>query len=264
MGLRVWAESDDKARAEKFFLIYSPIWIGFMAITTFTGFIGGKGDLGAILKSLAVSLPLYLYPFFMQRRADPGRKPRDSYWLKANVFILILTIFGTYFGTEYFFDVLGMVYDMPAQRLRFDSALLGSGRQTVPVSMYFMTLAYFMTYHSTASAALRVFKTSRLGRIKILYPVLVLGIGYAWAWLETFTMANPRNPGFYYKDMGRMLAFGSLIYTSYFVVTFPVFHAIDEDPAKPWSLGKTAVAALASSMAILFLLDFWAKAIGTL
>jgi cycloeucalenol cycloisomerase len=77
-------------------------------------------------------------------------------------------------------------------------------------------------------------------------------------------MANPRNPGFYYKDMGRMLSFGSLIYTSYFVVTFPVFHAIDENPEKPWSLKKTAIVALACSMIIFFFLDFWAKAIGTL
>jgi cycloeucalenol cycloisomerase len=261
MGIRFLAENRDKAKGEKFFLVYTPIWIGFVAVTTFTGFFGGNGDFGSILKSALVGLPLILYPLATGRCGEKGLG--GSYWLKANLYIAILTFFGTYFGTEYFFDVLGMVYNYPSLKLSFDSALVGSGTQAVPISMYFMTLAYFMTYHSTASVALRAFETSRFGKYKFLYPLIVLAIGYAWAWLETFTMANPRNKEFfYYKDLGRMLTFGSLIYTSYFVVSFPVFHAIDE--GEPWSLGKTAVAGLASSMGIFFLLDFWAKAIGRL
>jgi len=264
MAIRFLSENPDKAKAEKFFLIYTPIWIGFVALTTFTGFPWDGTDLGSILKSLVIGLALVLYPLLSKRCAEKGRHIVDTYWLKAHVYIAVLTFFGTYFGTEYFFDVLGMVYNYTGLKLSFDSALLGTGTQVVPISMYFMTLAYFMTYHSTASVALRVLKTSRLGKVKILYPVTVLAVGYAWAWLETFAMATPGNTSFYYKDMGRMLAFGSLIYTSYFVVTFPVFHAIDENPLKRWSLGKTAVAALASSMAVFYLLDFWAKAIGTL
>ncbi len=265
MSIRFFSENPDKAKAEKFFLIYTPIWMGFIAISTFTGFIGGNGDFGAILKSLVVGSPLFIYPLLAFRRTDKNIPLAKTYWLKANVFIALLSFFGTYFGTEYFFDVLGMVYNYPNQKLAFDSALLGSGTQVVPLSMYFTTLAYFMTYHSTASVAIRVLRTSPLGKIKILYPVIVLAIGYAWAWLETFLMANPRNQEFfYYKDLDRMLLFGSLIYTSYFVVTFPVFHAIDEKKDKPWSLAKTAVAALACSMAVFYLLDFWALAIGTL
>jgi cycloeucalenol cycloisomerase len=264
MGIRFLSLNADKAKAEKFFLIYTPIWFAFVALTSIIKFPGADRDLGSIIKSLFVGLPLVLYPLLSRKCSAPGHSPLSSYWLKANIYIAVLTFFGTYFGTEYFFDVLGMVYNYPDIKLGFDSALLGSGQQMVPISMYFMTLAYFMTYHSTASVAIRVLKTSRLGRIKILYPIVILAVGYAWAWLETFIMASPGNTNFYYKDMGRMLSFGSLIYTSYFVITFPVFHAIDEDASKPWSLGKTAVAALASSMGVFYLLDFWAKAIGTL
>ena len=33
------------------------------------------------------------------------------YWFKANLYIAIFNFAGNYFGSEYFFDVLGMVYE---------------------------------------------------------------------------------------------------------------------------------------------------------
>ena len=59
--------------------------------------------------------------------------------------IAIFNFAANYFGSEYFFDVLGMVYDYPMIELTFDSALVGSGEQRVPLIMYLLTQAYFIT-----------------------------------------------------------------------------------------------------------------------
>jgi cycloeucalenol cycloisomerase len=72
---------------------------------------------------------------------------------------------------------------------------------------------------------------------------------------------------FYYRDMERMLAYGSMFYATYFVASFPIFYHLDETRTANWSLTKTAGAACAAGMIMLVLLDFatwffgplWAK-----
>ena len=58
----------------------------------------------------------------------------------------------------------------------------------------------------------------------LLFPVAVGVIAHCWAWLETLAMANPLiAENFYYRDRSTMLAWGSLFYALYFVVSFPFF-----------------------------------------
>jgi cycloeucalenol cycloisomerase len=149
--------------------------------------------------------------------------------------------------------------------LNLDATLVGSGEQRVPVVMYLLTQAYFMTYHTTAVIVLRRIRTSRLPIGPILWPVLLLAVAYFWAWMETKAMANPWiEAQFYYKDMDRMLAYGSFFYSLYFVASFPIFYQLDEQRDANWSLRLTAAAACTAGLIMMFLLDFAAAIFGPL
>lgn len=157
-----------------------------------------------------------------------------------------------------------MVYDYPMiETTNFDSALIGSGQQKVPWLMYFLAHAYFMTYHTTAVVVLRRIKTSAIPFKALLWPLMVFVIGYSWAWLETKAMANPFiEQQFYYQDMGRMLAYGSIMYSFYFIASFPIYYFIDEDKVKSWTLWHTFMASCTASMLTFYLLDFWTHLVG--
>lgn len=260
-----WFSSNpDKAWVEKFFLIYSPVWMASMLAVMLVG-----GDQrwsnGALLAhAFATALPVLLVPMLIARRFTVKRW-YQSYWFKANVYLLLFGFFGNYFGSEYFFDVLGMVYHYPNVSTTLDSTLLGSGTHSVPLIMYCYTHVYFMTYHSTANVVLRKLHALHLPAMWLLFPVFVFFIGYSWAWLETRAMANPLIAGsFHYQKLDLMLKYGSAIYATYFITSFPIWYFLDEIRERCWSLWQTCAAALAASMLTFYLLDFVAGWMGQL
>ena len=261
---RWFSENPGKAWAEKCFLILSPVWMALMGLTMVLSLTEGLGDPGYIVHGLIVALPFVLVPALL----SPENRERtwyQTYWFKANLYMAVFGFFGNYVGSEYFFDVLGMVYHYPDIHWNADAVLVGTGEQHVPVLMYLLTHAYFMTYHSSATVVLRRIRTSGLPLMGLLFPLMVFAVGYSWAWVETKAMANPLMEGsFYYQKMETMLAYGSAIYATYFIVSFPIYYFIDEDRAKPWGLLQVVAAGLSASMLTFFLLDFIARAIGTL
>lgn len=262
---RWFSENPSKAWGEKFFLAYSPIWMALMGLVMGLGLTKQIGEWGFLAIGVAVALPLLLVPALIRDERPLGRRWYQTYWFKANLYIGIFNFAGNYFGSEYFFDVLGMVYDYPMIELTLDATLVGSGQQKVPIVMYLLTQAYWMTYHTTAVVVLRRIRTSSLPIGPVLWPVIVLVVAYFWAWMETKTMANPWiESQFYYKDMARMLAYGSAFYALYFIASFPIFYELDEQRESNWSLKLTVGAALAASMIMLFLLDFAAAFFGPL
>ncbi len=262
---RWFSENPSKAWAEKFFVAYSPLWMSFIGLLMALGVTQRIGEWGFLTIGLAVALPLVVVPALIRDERPIGRPWYRTYWFKANVYIGIFNFAANYFGTEYFFDVLGMVYDYPMIALNLDSKLVGSGEQRVPVVMYLLTQAYFMTYHTSAVVVLRRIRTSRLPIGAVLWPVLLLGVAYFWAWMETKAMANPWiESQFYYRDMERMLSYGSLFYALYFIPSFPIFYQLDESADTSWSLRLTVAAALSASMLMMFLLDFAAAIFGPL
>lgn len=262
---RWFSENPSKAWGEKFFLAYSPVWMVVIVLVMAFGVTHVVGDLGFLAIGLVVALPLVLVPALVRDETSLGRRWYETYWFKANLYIAVFGFAANYFGSEYFFDVLGMVYNYPAIQLNLDSALLGSGDQHVPLVMYLLTQAYFMTYHTTAIIVLRRMKTSGFPVIARIWPVLVLGVAYFWAWMETRAMANPLiETQFYYENPERMLSHGSLFYALYFVASFPIFFHLDELRGVNWSLIKTAGAACAAGLVMLFLLDFATAMVGSL
>lgn len=253
-----------KAWSERWFLLYSPCWMLAMGLVMLTGLDERLGDLGFVVLAVALAGPFVAVPALFSPE-NVGRRWYQTYWFKANLYMAVFGFFGNYFGSEYFFDVLGMVYHYPSVSWTLDSALLGSGSQVVPVMMYLLTHAYFMTYHSTATVVLRRIRTSGLPAMGALFPLAVFSVAFLWAWLETRAMANPLiAENFYYENMPAMLAYGSVFYALYFIASFPVYYAIDEREDQPWDVSTTLFAALGVSMIVFYLLDFWTGLIGAI
>ncbi len=262
-GPRWFSENPSKAWGEKFFLVYSPFWMAMMALVMALGITNRVGEWGFLAIGLVVALPLVVVPALIRDETSLGRKWYETYWFKANLYIAIFNFAANYFGSEYFFDVLGMVYDYPMIELNLDATLVGSGEQRVPVLMYLLTQAYFITYHTTAIIVLRRLRTAGFPLGAVLWPVFVVGVAYFWAWMETRAMANPMIASqFYYKDMARMLTYGSLFYSLYFIASFPIFYNLDEKRETNWSLITTSAAACSAGLIMLFLLDFAAAIFG--
>ena len=261
-----FSKNPNKAWSEKFFLIYSPVWIVYMGLwMTFRPEIRyGWGDVGNMVLSIIPVIPLFLYPALFMDIKAVDRKWYESYWFKMNIWIFIFSC-GQYWFTEYFFDVLGMVYTFPHLKWNLDAELLGSGSQKCPVMMYIITLYFFMTYHSCSVVLMRRIRTSDLPIRIILWPIMVAACAYLFAAAETIFMASPLiEDVFYYHDRMRMIKYGSVAYGLFFIVSFPMVSRLDENPEDNWTIGRTLIEAFATIAMVLYLLDFWTKIIGRL
>lgn len=258
---RWFSDNPGKAWTEKFFLIYSPIWMAIMGLVMVTGLAANHlGEWGFMAVAWGLFLPLLIVPAIVKPEAGPWHQ---TFWFKSNLYMWVFAFFGSYFGSEYFFDVLGMVYEYPMIDINFDAALVGSGEQKVPLIMYPLAHLYFITYHTTAVLVLRRITTAGIPFKALLWPVLILVVGYFWAYMETLLMANPWiESQFHYKDMDRMLKLGSLLYATYFVTSFPIYYFLDESRDRKWGLWVVWGAAFSASMLTFFLLDFAAHIFG--
>jgi cycloeucalenol cycloisomerase len=272
-----WFSADPgKAWAERFFLLYTPVWILAVAIVMLGGLVPRWGDGELLIFSVAVAAPLLVIPALRQRSvpalaATPWTR---SYWLKFNLWIFIFVWIGTYFLTHYFFDVLGMRYAFHA-RWTLDAALVGQGDGTVPVFMYPLTQAYFVSYHAGMLVVLRRIRraldldhlspgTARWPRL-LLLALATLALAYGVAFAETLFMASDSIADlFWYADKPRMLRYGSLFYACYFLVSLPLLARMDEPPGPVYSPGRAALEALAAGMLVFMILDALTLLLGPL
>mmetsp|Transcript_5835 Transcript_5835/g.10324 ORF Transcript_5835/g.10324 Transcript_5835/m.10324 type:complete len:289 (-) Transcript_5835:3928-4794(-) len=180
------------------------------------------------------------------------------FWMKAFVWNAIFGFVGNYLWTHYFYTVLGASYT-------FDSYQLNQ----VPLPCYLATQCYFCFYHTVTSAILRKFKhlvskyTSSAPAQLIAFSCLVCFLAYMTAVFEVVTISA--FPHYSFKDSWRMYTIGSAFYGIYFIVSFPMFLRIDEDPQKAkWTLAETALDAFAAAMIVTLLLDFWRLTLGSI
>lgn len=265
----LWLSDDPgKAWAERFFLLWTPVWIAAVGVVMLTGALKRWDDGDFMLFSVAVSAPLLVIPAVLHRRvpALAATPWYASYWFKFNLWIFLFVWVGTYFLTHYFFDVLGMRYAFPT-RWTLDAALVGTGRGEVPVFMYPLTQAYFVSYHAAMLVALR-----RLHRAlapgparRLALAVATIVLAYAVAYAETLFMASDLiSELFWYADKPRMLRWGSLFYACYFLVSLPLLYPMDEPPRPRHTTGRAALEALAAGMLVLMILDALALLLGPL
>ena len=246
------APHSGKAYGEKFMLLYSPIWMGFLAVVVIRKWYEDFRPFDYVLVGLGLSLPCVIAPLILAGKRERSTPPLQRYIIKANIFIGIVSYIGNHFNTHYFYNVLGVRYTGP----------LGPGRgweiNRVPVSMYLMTHVYFMTYHVLATPLLRVvrtsFKSSSLPQY-IAVGTFVVVVAFLTAFTETWTISS--FPYYTYPDRYEMLTKGSIFYGTFFIVTFPWFARLDENPLKLWSVHKVVIEALAAMMTVLLCNEIW-------
>lgn len=259
--MATFAANPEKAWAERFLLAVSPLWIAAVAIVVLSGALRGWNDAQYLVFSCACAAPAALGPALVR---NPAAQPlAQRYWVKLNVWVAIVVFFGTYFGTHYFFDLMGMRYAFGSQ-WTFQSNVMGHSGQRVPIFMYPLTHAYFMTYFTVLVVADRTLR-ARLNPGPLGRALIIAALSYAIAFAETFFMATDMMRDlFAYEQKDRMLAFGSIGYAVYFVIGLPLVRGIDERPDERWSLGRVVLEALGACMAILLLLEAWAQLVGPL
>lgn len=262
---RSWfSDNPDKAWVEKLLLAYSPIWMGSMAVMVVTGWDKTFSNGALLVHAFGTATPVLVAPALLAPRYT-NKAWHESYWFKVNLYLIVFSFFASYFGSEYFFDLLGMVYVYPNASTTLDAALVGTGEQSVPLIMYPYAYVYFSTYHATANVVLRRLRRLSLPGMTLLFPVFVFVIAYFWSWMETKAMANPlMASSFYYRSLDRMLAYGSAIYAVYFLASFPIYYALDETRQRPWTLIEVCAGALSASALMMLGLDLITHWLGRL
>jgi len=245
-------------------LLQSPVWIAAVAAVMQTGVLRQWTDVEYLLFSVSAAAPSVLLPALLPSRPDRGRRPwYEAYHAKLHAWLAVVVAFGTYFGTHYFFDLMGMRYAFAGARWTLGAEVVGTSGQGVPLFLYPLTHAYFATYF----AALLVAERAVVGWLRpgsVVRAAVVLALAYAVAFAETFFMASPLLADvFAYDNRERMLGVGSFGYASYFAVGLPMVRRID-GCGKSWGLERVLIEALATCMMIMVSLEMWAKFIGPL
>ena len=66
---------------------------------------------------LTTALPCVVLPWLLEPKADRAKPLEKRYWVKANIWIAILSFIGNYLWTHYFYTILGAAYTFPSWRL---------------------------------------------------------------------------------------------------------------------------------------------------
>jgi len=255
----IWLSLNPSKRwAEIFFLNQSILWISVFILVVGTKVYENFGDMEYLTLGLFVSLPFVLYPTFFPCEADKKLPWNKRYWVKANIWIAILSYVGNYFWTHYFYKVLGAKYTFP----------ITWELNRVPLMLYFITHAYFCTYHAITTILLRRFWSSHFYKkafkpLQIFMSVMVVFLmGYSTAFMEAFSISSV--PYYSYPDAKAFYLIGSAFYGIYFYVSFPMFYHLDEELGTNWTIGYTVINSLAACMLVTMILDAWRLIIGGL
>ena len=150
------ATNPEKRRVEVLFLAYSPFWISWALLilvpfklyevstpwppnsiaapqrvlrplTTHLQSLGPDkrawrrvqqlDELGYMAVGLMAAVPCVALPWQLQTPREARKPWPQRHWVKANVWIAILSFVGNYFWTHYFFQLLGAAYTFKSWRL---------------------------------------------------------------------------------------------------------------------------------------------------
>eukprot|EP00466_Bigelowiella_natans_P007735 jgi/Bigna1/53084/estExt_Genewise1Plus.C_150109 len=235
-----------KRKWELFSLHYGIFWISIFAVI-----IGGElyawfDRIHYMVVCVGLAAPLLLQPFIFPSITGEAHVPwHGRYSVKANLWIGIFSFIGNYWYTHYFYNVLEAHYTMPSWDLN-----------GVPIPMFFATHFYFCFYHVLSNLALRkTYSSLERGVLRDIFVCsLIFYMSYITAFMESLTISG--FPCYGFKDRFLAYTLGSAFYGLYFVVSFPMFLRLNENPSKrSYSLFDAAVEALACGMAVLILLD---------
>ncbi|HXK21807.1 MAG TPA: hypothetical protein VMS55_03925 [Myxococcota bacterium] len=243
----LFSENPGKRAAERWYLLYTPIWGAAAGLVMTTG-LGVRwsqqpsGDLAFLLVGIAIWLGLLLGGYAFRAPEDAARPWWRLYHTKLQIWMFVFAFLGNYF-TEYFYEVLHLEYGFET-RWNLNEA---------PLFLYFLTVAYFSTYGTLINLSRR-YLASKLpaSAPSWLRAATFLPACFAVACLETALNANPWMKSlFCYDDMGLVLTFGTFVYGLWFVVTAPLWFPIDEGRGVDTPLREVWLTALAGFMLVI-------------
>ena len=245
--MRFFSDNPGKRAAERWYLIYTPIWGALAGLVMVAG-LGLRwsqqpwGDLAFLIFGVALWLGVLLGGYWFRAPEDAGRPWWRLYHTKFQIWMFVFAFLGNYF-TEYFYEVLHMQYGFETRW----------NLNQVPFFLYPLTVAYFSTYGTLINVFRRVTESSLPPATPgWLRRAAFLPACFAVAGLETLLNANPwMRSLFCFDDMHFMLWFGTLLYGLWFVVTSPLWFGIDEEPGRDTPLRQVWLTALAGFMLVI-------------
>lgn len=235
-----------KQRTDLFFLAYSPLWMLLIFLVQQGGRIGRWGEAEHMLLGVGLALPIWLWPLLGERDLPLA----ERHATKAVLFLTALSFVQCYFGSEFFFQALGMEY-------HFHVGLQLNG---TPLFLYPLTVAYFATYFALMRLAVRAFDRRFPRAPHPARVALCALLSYAMAFGETLFMANERlRPYFSYADKHLALCYGSFCYGTLFFVALPLYCRIDRDPERPTPLARVFWDVMGANMLVLVLYQVYQR-----
>ena len=234
---RWFAAGAAKRWGEQFFILYSGFWVTWFGAVVVSGVWEHFRRVEYMVVCTAMAAPCVLLPLWLQPAAEAGVPFWSRYWVKANIWIAIISFVGNYFWTHYFYTLLGASYTFDSWRIN-----------DVPIPMFLATHAYFCTYHSLTSIMLRRWWTghtyARMPQWLRSPATCALVCLMAWVTALTEALTIQNFPYYAIRDRTFFYTVGSIVYGIYFIVSFPMFFRLDEDAS------DEAVAASATTGAV--------------
>lgn len=249
------ASNPGKRWTEICFGYLSALWIVWFGLIVATGVYEQFGPWSYFIVCSAMAVPYAVAPLFFPGQGEPEVPLLQRTWVKANIWIAIISYVGNYFWTHYFYNLLGAGYTFDAWRIN-----------NVPICLFLATHAYFCFYHTMTTILLRRFWTSHIYQrtaswVKPLASaVLVLVMADVTAFMETWTISS--FPYYTIRDRFYMYTVGSVCYGIYFIVSFPAYYRLDEGTER-WTCAQAAIDSLGSCMAVTIMLDLWRLTMGS-
>ncbi len=244
-------EHPGKAAAERWYLIFTPIW-GLVAAVVMLG--------GAPLRwrhapwgdwaYMAFGAGLWIALLVGGHLTAPASERARPWWrrshTKIQAWMLIFAGLGNYYS-EYFYETLHMPYGFGT----------GWNLHQVPLFLYPLTAVYFTTYATLLNIGARALRSRIPEGAPRLRALAYLPLCFVVAGLETLLNANPWiHEVFCYDDLSFALGFGTLMYGLWFVVTAPLWGWIDERAEDDAPLSRALLTALAGFMLVLCVNEF--------
>src|SRR3989338_4243148 len=197
--LRFFSENESKAWAEKFFLIYGPIWMLYFCFLIYYEIYENASKFGWTMFGVTMAVPCVAYPLMFPGKADTKLPIYERYWFKANLWVFIFSFVGNYFWTHYFFNLLGARYTLEAYSIN-----------EVPYLMFLCTQAYFTFYFTFSNVLLRMINTGMKpsSNRTLFLGVFLIVFCYFTAYMETLTIQHFKY--YVHKDKDMMYKYGSV------------------------------------------------------
>ncbi len=245
MTSSLFSTNPGKRAAERWYLLYTPVWGAVSGVVMLSGVAERWSDPAFMVYGLGLWLGVLLPPYVRRVPEDRGKPALALYHSKFQAWMFLFAFLGNYW-TKYFYEVLHMQYGFPTTW----------HVNHVPFFLYFVTVAYFSTYGTLLNMGLRWARARLAGQGPWVQRLAVVPVCLTVAALETVLNANPfMTRLFCYDDLPFMLWFGTLMYGTWFVLTLPLWFPIDETPTveTPWR--EVLTGALAGFMLVILAME---------